>query len=109
MRTARAALAIAACCALGTFAASAAEAHSKRSKPPADEPRIDPNLRDPSAGRSGAMVPLLPLGEDAAIGVGRFSVPEPPRPRTNLERERAPSDLARERQGIGGLGLRMNF
>ena len=93
--------ALAAACALVTFEAQAKEK---------EDPRLGPELRAPagSAVRPG-MLAQLPVGDGAAIGVGRFSVLDPPRPRTHVENERHPSDVGRRHRGIGGLGFRMNF
>lgn len=100
-------VALAATCAL---AAAAAHAEPRKSRPAKQEsPRIDPDLRPPPGSGSADMVALAPIGERGAIGLGRFSVLEPPRPRTHLEPERDPTDVGRRRRGIGGLGLRMVF
>jgi hypothetical protein len=104
-------VALAATCALGAAAAAhAAAAEPRKGRAPKEEsPRIDTDLRAPPGAAPGGMLALAPLGEAGAIGLGRFSVPEPPRPRTNLEPERHPTDVSRSRRGIGGLGLRMVF
>lgn len=103
MRMQRPLAAVAAAC-LGCAAAAA-------QPPPAakDENRLQPDLRTPPGRTATGMLAAVPVGEGAAFGFGRFSVAEPPRPRTNLEPVRDPSDITRRRRGIGGLGLRIAF
>ncbi|HEX8194524.1 MAG TPA: hypothetical protein VF552_16675 [Allosphingosinicella sp.] len=103
-------VALAATCTLGAAATTAADATPRRADPLKEQsPRIDPDLRPPPGSAPADMLPLAPLGDTAAIGLGRFSVPEPARPRTHVEPERDPTDVSRRRRGIGGLGLRMAF
>ena len=100
------------CLSLVATCALAAPAHAvlRRAEPAEEQsPRLNLDLPPPPGARSGDMLPLLPVGERGAIGFGRFSVPEPPRPRTHVEAERDPADVGRRRRGIGGLGLRMAF
>lgn len=99
-------LSLAAACAL---AAPAHAAPRKAQAPEEQSPRLNPDPRPPRGTGHRDMLPLLPIGENGAIGFGRFSVPEPPRPRTHIEAERNPTDVSRRRRGIGGLGLRMAF
>ena len=46
---------------------------------------------------------------DVSVGIGRFSVIEPPRPRTHMEADRDPTNVRRRERAIGGLGLRITF
>ena len=102
----RLAAALAISCILGT-AAVAQTPEPARPAEPRDH-RLTLDLREPSRASSG-MLARLPVGEDAAIGIGRFSIVEPSRPQTNTERERDPMTIRRREQGIGGLGLRITF
>ena len=103
----RLAAALAASCILGT-AAQAQTAQPARPAAPRDH-RIAPELREPPGRSSSGMLARLPVGDDAAIGIGRFSVLETSRPATNIERERDPMSIRRREQGIGGVGLRITF
>ena len=82
-------------------------AQPARAPPNPNDPRLRPELREPPRGER--LIALVPMGTDAAIGLGRFSIAEPPRPRTNIEPERNPADVGRDRRNIGGLGLRIIF
>ena len=82
--------------------------------PPAEaqtrvEPRLGPASSLPSMGGAGGMLALMPVGEEATIGLGRFAVPDPPRPRTHTEHERDPTAVHRRQRGIGGVGLKLRF
>jgi hypothetical protein len=114
MRMRRLAAALAASCALCTTAGA---------QPPGNQdPRLPAATRhQPEAGRTAdAAVRAersrrpegmfeLNDGGDVAIGIGRFSILEPARPRSNMEAERDPTNVRRRERGIGGLGLRISF
>ena len=63
---------------------------------------------DRSRPPAGSMV-TLPGANEISVGIGRFSVIEPPRARTHMEVDRAPTNVRRRERGIGGLGLRITF
>ena len=68
-----------------------------------------PALRDYPDAPRGGLIAAVPVGDDAVIGVGRFSVGEIARPRTNTEFERNPTDIRRRRSGIAGMGFSLRF
>ena len=95
---------------VGALAASCAlAAPAVAQQPQQSEHRLRAELRAPPGGEPGRMLALVPMGEDAVIGLGRFSIVAPPRPRSHVERERDPTDIRRRERGIGGFGLRVVF
>ena len=82
--------------------------------PPAPNPPLRdrfpaPALRDYPQASRGGLIAAVPVGEEAVIGVGRFSVGEIARPRTNTEFERNPTDIRRRQNGIAGMGFSLRF
>ncbi|HYD13344.1 MAG TPA: hypothetical protein VEC11_10900 [Allosphingosinicella sp.] len=51
----------------------------------------------------------LPLAGNMHFGVGRFSVPEPARPRTHTEPISRTADIGRRHRGIAAVGLSLRF
>ena len=51
----------------------------------------------------------LPLTGNLQVGVGRFSVPEPARPRTHTEPISRSADVPRRHRGIAAVGLSLRF
>lgn len=51
----------------------------------------------------------LPLGEDLALGIGRFAIHAPPRPATNVEPLRASAESTVRDGSMAAVGLRMSF
>jgi hypothetical protein len=56
-----------------------------------------------------SMIESWSLGDNAQVGLGRFRVMEMARPRTNIERERAPLTMDRPTRPIMGAGLSIRF
>ena len=59
-------------------------------------------------GRNG-LIAAFPIDDNLHIGLGRFKVAEPPRPRTHMEPERAPTDLRRRERGVAAVGVSLRF
>ena len=51
----------------------------------------------------------LPLAGNMQLGIGRFSVPEPPRPRTHTEPMTRAAEVPRRQRGIAAVGLSLRF
>jgi hypothetical protein len=98
-------------CLVAALAASTALATVAKAQPRQKaSDRLAPELRDPTAraDRTGMMA-RLPGNEEVTLGLGRFSVVDPPRLRTHTETERDPTGIRRRERGIGGVGLRARF
>jgi hypothetical protein len=59
--------------------------------------------------RSSPLMRSWEVGANTFIAVGRFSVIEPPRPRTHTERERSPTSVLPRERGIAAVGLSLRF
>ena len=116
MRMAMAFAAATACC----IAAEAGAQNGSDPRLPAPAPReaergdrthSDLSVRADRSRRSSGndMLALSPPGNDIAIGIGRFSVLDPPRPRSHMEADRDPTNVRRAERSIGGIGLRITF
>jgi hypothetical protein len=83
-------------------AAPPPDRHARGDPPPARIWRAPPGpVRE---GRLG-----LPLAGNLQLGVGRFSVPEPPRPRTHTEPISRSADVPRRHRGVAAVGLSLRF
>lgn len=51
----------------------------------------------------------MPVAGNLHIGVGRFSVPAPARPRTHTEPIGRTGDIARRNRGVAAIGLSLRF
>ena len=78
---------------------------------PGDRTHSDLSVRADRSRRSTGtdMLALSPRRDDVAIGIGRFSVLDPPRPRSHMEADRDPTNVRRAERSIGGIGLRISF
>ena len=78
--------------------------------------RLMPNFSAPagdfrqagSVGRNG-LIDAYTIDDNLQIGIGRFRVAEPARPRTHMEPERAPTDLRRRERGVAAIGMSLRF
>ncbi len=82
-------------------------------RPPA---RLMPNFAAPAGDfrqvgtpRRSGLIAAFPIDENLQIGLGRFRVAEPARPRTHMEPERAPTDLRRRERGVAAIGMSLRF
>jgi hypothetical protein len=55
------------------------------------------------------MVAAMPLNDRLTMGVGRFSVLEEPRVRTNTEPAHRAAEVRRRESGIAAVGISLNF
>ena len=55
------------------------------------------------------MVAAMPLNDRLTMGVGRFSVLEEPRVRTNTEPAYRAAEVRRRESGIAAVGISLNF
>ena len=88
-------------------------ADTRAARPPG---RLLPNFTPPAgdlrqfgAPQRDGLIAALPLQDNLQIGIGRFRVIEPARPRTHMERERAPTDLRRKERGVAAVGMSLRF
>jgi hypothetical protein len=79
----------------------------QRLLPDFSPPRGD--FRDVGQPRRNGLIAAVPINGDLQIGIGRFRVVEPARPRTNMEPERAPTDLRRREKGVAAIGMSLRF
>ncbi len=85
--------------------------------PPIDrEARLMPSFdgfsgdfRNAGLPRRSGLIAAFQVDEDIHVGIGRFRVAEPPKPRTNMEAERAPTDLRRRERGVAAIGMSLRF
>ena len=66
-------------------------------------------LRWPGEPRRNGLIAAYPLDDNIQIGVGRFSVAEIARPRTNVEAERHPMAVRPKEGRIAAVGLSFSF
>ncbi len=77
--------------------------------PAAPDPKTPraPVLEEPPQPETISMLESWSMDEATQLGLGRFRIAEPPRPRSNMERVRSPMD--RETRAIAGAGLSIRF
>lgn len=107
-------------CALVTAAPAAAQSAASLVAPPDRNSEFStrslPDFRPPAgdlrrAGepRRNGLIAAWPLGENLDIGIGRFEIPEPARPRTHMERDRNPTSVRSRDRGIAAVGFSLRF
>lgn len=67
------------------------------------------DLRRAGEPRRNGLIAAYPLSENLQIGVGRFEVPELPRPRTHMERDSQPTSVRPRDRGIAAIGFSLRF
>lgn len=67
------------------------------------------DFRQAGTSRRSGLIAAIPIDENLQIGLGRFRVAEPARPRTHMEPERAPTDLRRRERGVAAIGMSLRF
>ncbi len=67
------------------------------------------DLRQAGLPRQSGLIAAMPIDDNLQIGLGRFRVAEPARPRTHMEPERAPTDLRRRERGVAAVGMSLRF
>lgn len=67
------------------------------------------DLRQAGAVRRNGLIATYRVGPNLQIGVGRFSVPEIARPRTNMEGDRSPTAVRPRDRGIAAIGFSLSF
>jgi len=81
---------------------------------PAAERRTPPDwipagdLRGGLPARIG-LVAVMSVGDGMQLGIGRFSMLDPARSRTNMEREPRPTDIERRERSIAAVRLSLSF
>jgi hypothetical protein len=83
----------------------------------ASEPRSDlpgfrmprGDYRQPPGPVRNGLIGAIPLGRNLQVAVGRFIVPELPRPRTHMEADRRPADVRARDRGIAAVGFSFRF
>ena len=86
---------------------------------PRPVPTTPPNLPDFTAPegdlrrggdiRRSGLIAAYPIAPNIQLGIGRFSVPELARPRTNMERESNPTAVRPRDRGIAAVGFSLSF
>lgn len=71
--------------------------------------RIPRALRPAPSSLPAGMVAAMPLNDRLIMGVGRFSVLEEPRVRTNVEPAHRAAEVRRRERGIAAVGISLNF
>ncbi|HTU10597.1 MAG TPA: hypothetical protein VMG08_06815 [Allosphingosinicella sp.] len=92
---------------LGLGAAAQAAPPQKPEPQPAGEPRARIWREPPGPMRDGRFG--MPVVDRLHVGVGRFGVTEPARPRTHTEPIGRAADVSRRDRGIAAVGLFMRF
>lgn len=83
------------------------EAEARLRLPEFRTPRGD--LRDGGEAPRDGLIAAFRVSDDLQIGVGRFEVPDPARPRTHMERERNPTAVRPRDRGIAAIGFSLRF
>lgn len=92
---------------LATGTAAGPARHPARLLPNFTAPAGD--FRQVGTPRRSGLIAAVPIDENVQIGIGRFKVAEPARPRTHMEPERAPTDFRRRERGVAAIGLSLRF
>ncbi len=88
-------------------AAQAAPPQAERQPPRAEQPPARIWRAPPGPMQDGRVG--LPLAGNVQVGVGRFSVLEPARPRTHTEPIARGTDIVRRNRGIAAVGVSLRF
>lgn len=67
------------------------------------------DLRFPPPVRRNGLIAAMAIDANVEIGIGRFTVAEIARPRTNLEAERHPTTVRPRDRGIAAIGVSFRF
>lgn len=67
------------------------------------------DLRQSGEVRRNGLIAAYRVADNLHIGVGRFSVPEIARPRTNVETDRSPIAVRPRDRGIAAIGFSLSF
>ena len=70
-------------------------------------PRDD--LQQPAQPRRNGLIAAFPVDRNVEIGLGRFRVVDPARPRTNTEFDRQPMSVRPRERGIAAIGVSLRF
>jgi hypothetical protein len=70
---------------------------------------VHSDLEWPGEPRRNGLIAAYPIDDNVQIGVGRFSVAEIARPRTNIEAERHPMAVRPKEGRIAAIGLSLSF
>jgi hypothetical protein len=94
---------------ISALLASAAQASPKEKpeSPPAPETRARIWREPPGPMQDGRLG--MPIADRLHVGVGRFAVPEPARPRTHTEPIGRSADVAQRDRGMAAVGLFFRF
>jgi hypothetical protein len=81
---------------------------------PADRPgpqfrMVQDDLRWPGEPSRNGLLAAFPIDRNVEIGVGRFRVQDPARPRTHTEFERQPMSVRPRERGIAAVGVSFRF
>ncbi|WP_114953809.1 hypothetical protein [Sphingosinicella terrae] len=67
------------------------------------------DLRLPPPSRRNGLIAAFPIDHNVEIGIGRFSVADHARMRTNMESERHPTAVRPRDRGIAAVGVSFRF
>lgn len=90
-----------------TTAAQAAPPQPERAPRTVEQPRARVWREPPGPMEEGRYA--VPVAGNLQVGVGRFRVVEPARPRTHTEPIARAADLSRRDRGIAAVGLSLRF
>ena len=67
------------------------------------------DLQRPAEPRRNGLIAAFPVDRNVEIGIGRFRVVDPARPRTNTEFDRQPIAVRPRERGIAAIGVSLRF
>ena len=67
------------------------------------------DLREVGVPRRNGLIAAIAVNDRLDVGLGRFSVPEIARPRTNIEADRQPTAVRPRDRGIAAVGFSLRF
>jgi hypothetical protein len=67
------------------------------------------DLRYPGEPRRNGLIAAVAVNRNLDIGIGRFRIAEPARPRTYMETDRQPASVRGRERGMAGFGFSLRF
>lgn len=71
--------------------------------------RIAEDPTRPGQPPRNGLIAAWPVSETVTVGVGRFIVVDPPRPRTNMESDRQSTSYRSRERGVAAIGMSLRF
>ena len=67
------------------------------------------DLRYPGEPQRNRLIANFSVNRNLDVGFGRFSIPDPARPRTNMESDRQPTSVRGRERRMAGVGFSLRF